>query len=118
MHVHDARNELNLLQTEIMNHQVTLVDSKQLSDGQVAVATHCCGDPSTKSWFTMAAEVVIDPVQRQEALDFHANRVATLHQSMQAALATLPNLIGTVRHVTLSTPPPVSPVQAQTSSVQ
>jgi hypothetical protein len=97
-------------------HKITFVETKQLSDGQVAVATHCCGDPSTKSWLTMAAEVVIDPVRRQESIDFHANRVATLHESMQAALATLPNLIGTVRHVTL-TPSPVSP-EAQTSAVQ
>lgn len=89
-------------------HQVTFVDSKQLSDGQLAVATHCCGDPTTKSWLTMACEVVIDPVQRQEAIDFHANRVATLHESMLQAKAAIPSLIGTSTVVALPAPAPAT----------
>jgi hypothetical protein len=90
-------------------HQITFVDSKQLSDGELAVATHCCGDPSTKSWLTMAASVVIDPVQRQEAIGFHANRVATLHESMLQAKAAIPSLLGTSTVVTLPAPTPVVP---------
>ena len=93
-----------------MNHAVSFICHRQLNDGQVAICAECCGDQSTHSWLTMAAEVVNDPARRQEAIDFHANRVATLHQSMLTALATLPSIIGSVTQVTIPDGTPVDPV--------
>lgn len=84
-----------------MNHTVELIEHRQLNDGQVAILARCCNDKSTDSFLTMAAEVVVDPNKRQEAINFHANRVATLHDSMLTALAALPSLMGSVTQVSV-----------------
>jgi hypothetical protein len=96
------------LKGDMTQHQISFVDSKQLSDGHLAVATICCGDENSKSWLTMAASVVIDPLQRQEAIDFHANRVATLHESMLQAKAAIPSLLGTSTVVAVPAPAPTT----------
>jgi hypothetical protein len=91
-----------------LTHQVTVKDTKQLADGIVAIQTSCCGDPKSLSWLSMASEVAIDPTRRQSAIDFHVNRVATLHETTLQALTFLPTLIGTVN--TVSFPAPAQPV--------
>jgi hypothetical protein len=101
-----------------MEHTVTLIDHRQLSDGQVAICARCCNDEKTHSWLTMAAEVVNDSTQRQNAINFHVNRVATLHQSMQTALATLPGLMGTATQVTVPDEAIASASSVPTAAVQ
>jgi hypothetical protein len=82
-----------------LNHQVTLVDTKQLADGIVAVQACCCGDQNSLSWLTMASEVAIDPVRREDSIALHVNRVAQLHETTLQALSYLPTLVGTVTTV-------------------
>ncbi len=75
-------------------HQVEIIEHKQLSDGQLALKAECCGDPTTHSWLTMAAEVVVDEKQYQDSIDFHCQRVGLLHESMKQALAKAKATIG------------------------
>lgn len=89
-----------------MNHQVTLVDTKQLADGIVAVQACCCGDNNSLSWLTMASEVAIDPVRRENSINFHVNRVAQLHETTLQALSYLPTLVGTLTTVSFPAPVP------------
>ncbi len=76
-------------------HQVEIKEHKQLSDGQLALKAECCGDPTTHSWLTMSAEVVVDEKQYQDAINFHCQRVGLLHESMKQALAKAKATIGT-----------------------
>jgi metal-dependent HD superfamily phosphatase/phosphodiesterase len=89
-----------------MSHSVQIIDHKQLSDGQLAFLAECCGDKSTHSWLTMAAEVVVDNKQYQDSVNFHANRVANLHEAMKQALVKAKSTVGTTVSVT---PVPVDP---------
>ncbi len=97
-----------------MNHEVELIEHRQLNDGQVAILARCCGDQSTHSWLTMAAEVAADPVQREESINFHCERVATLHHTMQQALERVAALVGTSIQVVL----PIPAASASTSAPQ
>jgi hypothetical protein len=81
-------------------HQVEIIEHKQLSDGQLALRTMCCGDPTTHSWLTMAAEVVTDDTKYQDAINFHCQRVGLLHESMKQALAKDKATVGTKVSVT------------------
>lgn len=108
-----------------MAHSVSIIDHNQLSDGKLALLAECCGDPSTHSWLTMAAEVVVDDKQYQDSINFHVNRVAQLHESMQQALTKAQATIGTTVSVTpsASLPPAVDPqllsvAAPQTTAVQ
>jgi hypothetical protein len=85
-----------------MAHTVHITDHKQLSDGKLALLAECCGDKSTHSWLTMAAEVVLDDAQYQDSINFHVNRVATLHECMKQALAKAQATVGTKVSVTPS----------------
>ena len=75
-------------------HTVQIVSHKQLSDGQLALLAECCSDPKTHSYLTMAAEVILDDAQCQDAINFHCQRVATLHESMQRALSKAHVVLG------------------------
>jgi hypothetical protein len=90
-------------------HSVAVTNYKQLADGILAIQVQCCSDPGSLSWLSMASEVAIDPVQRQAAIDFHINRVATLHDATLTALQVLPTLVGTSTVVTIPAPGPVAP---------
>jgi len=80
---------------KMATHSVSIIDHKQLSDGQLALLAECCGDPSTHSWLTCHAEVVVDDQQFQNSIAYHANRVATLHESMHQAIAKAKTTVGT-----------------------
>ena len=97
-----------------MTHQVTIVDSKQLADGLVAIQTCCCGDKKSLSWLSMSSEVAIDPVRRQDSINFHVNRVAQLHETTLQAFNFLPTLVGTASMVSFPAPI-VSPDPAASS---
>jgi hypothetical protein len=87
-------------------HSVHIIDHKQLSDGKLALLAECCGEKSTHSWLTMAAEVVVDDQKYQDSINYHCDRVANLHESMNQALAKAKATIGTkiaVRPSTSST---------------
>ena len=81
-------------------HVVSFVEHKQLSDGQLALKAECCNDPSTHSWLTMAADVVINDQQYKDSINFHCQRVGLLHESMKQALAKAKATIGTKVSVT------------------
>ena len=83
-------------------HSVHIIEHQQLSDGKLALKAECCGDKSTHSWLTMAAEVVVDDQRYQDAINFHCNRVATLHESMKQALVKAAGVVGTKISVTPS----------------
>jgi hypothetical protein len=96
-----------------LTHQVSIVEYRQLSDGQVAVLAQCCSEAKTGSWLTMDARIVIDPVASQASINEHCQRIATQHESMQQALAILPSLVGTSTSVTVgSATPPAAQVPA------
>jgi hypothetical protein len=99
-----------------MNHEVTIVDSRRLNDGQVAVAAICCGDESTKSWHTMAVTTAADPVICQQSISQHLNRIAGQHDEMLKALAHLPGLVGTKHKIDLSAIP-AAPTSTEPGSV-
>lgn len=96
---------------KMATHSVSFIGSKQLSDGQLALLAECCGDPSTHSWLTCHAEIVVDDQQYQDSINYHVNRVANLHESMNQALAKAQATIGTTVSVTpsASLPPAVDP---------
>jgi hypothetical protein len=104
----------------VLTHNVVLTSYRQLADGLTAIQAQCCGDPGSFSWLTMASEVAIDPIQRQAAINFHINRVATLHDAILTALQVLPTLIGTSTVVTIPAPvasaPAPDPAPAQPST--
>jgi hypothetical protein len=83
-------------------HSIHIKDHKQLSDGQLALLAECCGDPSTHSWLTLASEVVVDDQRYQESINYHVNRVAHLHESMNQALAKAKATVGSSVSVTPS----------------
>jgi hypothetical protein len=93
-------------------HQVSLEEFRQLNDGQVAVRARCCGEKSTDSFLTMAASVVNDPTEREASIQAHCERIAVQHEAMNQALASLPKLVGTVKHINVSVPSP-APAPAQ-----
>jgi hypothetical protein len=94
-----------------MTHAVQIIDSRQLSDGELALLAECCGQKSTHSWLTMAASVVTDDAQYQDSVNFHCQRVALQHESMLQALAKLTTILGTTTMVTFPAPAqPVNPV--------
>ena len=95
-------------------HSVSIIDHKQLSDGQLALLAECCGDPSTHSWLTCHAEVVVDDQQFQNSISYHVNRVAQLHESMNQALVKAKATIGTTVSVDPSAPSANSPATAPT----
>jgi hypothetical protein len=84
-------------------HSVSIIDHRQLSDGQFALLAECCSDPKSHSWLTCAAEIVVDDRQYQDSITHHCQRVADLHESMQQALAKAKVTIGTRVSVTPST---------------
>lgn len=61
------------------DHQVEIIDFKQLNDGQIAVLAQCCNDPATNSWLTLAPVVASDDIKRRAFITLHCERVATLH---------------------------------------
>jgi hypothetical protein len=87
---------------KMATHSVSIIDHKQLSDGQLALLAECCGDPSTHSWLTCHAEVVVDDQQFQDSINFHLSRVANLHEAMHQAIAKAKATIGTKVTVTPS----------------
>jgi hypothetical protein len=102
-----------------LTHQVTITDYKQLADGICAIQTSCCGDPKSLSWLSMASEVAVDPVRREDSINFHVNRVALLHETTLQALNFLPTLVGTASMISFPSPAqptaPVSPDPAPTT---
>lgn len=81
------------------SQNITVVDTKVLSDGQLAVLVRCENDPTTDSWHTMT----IDPNMDDAEIDTfiasniadHKQRVARLYtarQKVHAKLAGLKNL--------------------------
>jgi hypothetical protein len=91
-------------------HYIQIVDSKQLSDGQLALLAECCGCETTRSWLTLAASVVIDDAQYQQSINFHCNRVGLQHESMLQALAKVQTVLGTSTTITVAAPAPAQPV--------
>jgi hypothetical protein len=90
-------------------HYIQIVDSKQLSDGQLALLAECCGCETTRSWLTLAASVVIDDAQYQQSINFHCNRVGLQHESMLQALAKVQTVLGTSTTVVIPAPAPTAP---------
>jgi hypothetical protein len=97
---------------KVLIHQTTITNYRQLADGLVAIQAQCCGDPGSFSWLTMTSEDAADPVKRQSNIDFHLNRIATLHDSTLTALQVLPTLVGTSTTITIPAPAPVAPAPA------
>jgi hypothetical protein len=87
---------------EKMAHSVSIIDYKQLSDGQLALLAECCGSAETRSWITCHAEVVVDDQRFQDSINFHLSRVANLHEAMHQAIAKAKATIGTKVTVTPS----------------
>jgi hypothetical protein len=83
-------------------HSVSIKDHKQLSDGKLALLAECCGDPSTHSWLTMAAEVVVDDKQYQDSISLHCQRVGLLHEAMKQAITKAKATVGSSISVTPS----------------
>jgi hypothetical protein len=100
-----------------MNHEVTIVESRRLNDGQVAVAAICCGDELTKSWHTMAVSTAADAVICQQSIMQHLNRIAGQHDEMLKALSHLPGLVGTKHKIDLAAIP-AAPVTAMPQQVE
>ena len=94
-------------------HSVSIIDHKQLSDGKLALLAECCGAESTRSWLTMASEVVVDDAQYQDSVNFHCQRVAHLHEATHQALAKAKATVGTKVAVT----PAASPAAPQADSI-
>lgn len=83
-----------------MNHTVSIVDYKKLSNGQFAIMTQCCGDAQHTSWHTMDASVIIDDPKYQASIAEHCDMVATHHEAAIVAEQTLKELVGSAREVT------------------
>jgi hypothetical protein len=87
----------------LATHTVHIIDHKQLSDGKLALLAECCGEKSTHSWLTMAAEVVVDDAQYQNSINYHVNHVAHLHEAMKQAITKAKATVGSSISVTPST---------------
>ncbi len=89
-----------------MNHSVTIIQTKQLNDGEFAVLSQCCSDPTTNSWGTMAAATSSDPAKLQSFVDYHHSRIANLHQLSIESRAILDNLVGKTFIIEATVPDP------------
>jgi hypothetical protein len=85
-------------------HQVSIEEYRQLNDGMIAVRARCCGAESTDSWLTMSAQVMNDDAQRETSIQAHCERIASQHEAMNTALASLPKLIGTIKTIAVAAP--------------
>jgi hypothetical protein len=83
-------------------HSVQIIEHRQLSDGKLALLAECCGEKSTHSWLTMAAEVVVDDAQYQNSINYHVNHVAHLHEAMKQAITKAKATVGSSISVTPS----------------
>jgi hypothetical protein len=92
-----------------MNHTVQIIETKQLSDGEFAILSQCCDDPTTKSYGTLSAATCSDPAKLQSFIDFHHNRIANLHDLAIQGRAAVAGLIGSSFAVTVPAPAPASP---------
>jgi hypothetical protein len=77
-----------------MTHTTEIVEWKQVNDGQFSVMVRCCGDASTDSWHTMAANVVTDDARRQESINAHLAFVSGNHEAALRAAVKLADLVG------------------------
>ena len=62
-----------------MSHQTEIVGYKKINNGQFAVCIRCCGNASTDSWHTMAANVMADPKKRKDSIKAARARTAKAH---------------------------------------
>lgn len=99
----------------LSSHTVEIVDYRQLSDGQFAVAIRCCGNKMHTSWHTMVAEVVNDSARMETSILEQFQRVAALHEAALKSHANLQKLVGTTIEIATATataPPPAPDAQA------
>jgi hypothetical protein len=61
-------------------HTPEIVETKELTDDQVAYLIRCCGDPSTDSWHTIS---VLCPNHEEQLVDRKAT-VAAKHEAKVA----------------------------------
>lgn len=92
-----------------MNHTVQIIETKQLSDGEFAILSQCCGDSTTKSYGTLSAATCSDPAKLQAFIDYHHNRIANLHDLAIQGRSAVAGLIGSSFAVTVPEPAPVQP---------
>jgi hypothetical protein len=80
-----------------MNHEIQIVETKSLPNGQFAILAQCCGQHA--SWHTMADCVVVDDAKREASISGHCERVAKQHEAALQADNILQSLVGTARPV-------------------
>ncbi len=57
-------------------HIVTLVETKELNDEQVAYCFECCGEKQHRSWLTLT----LDGAENKPAIDQHMQAMAEKHE--------------------------------------
>lgn len=92
-----------------MTHNVQITEFRQVADGLISVAACCCGLQETKSWHTMASEIILDDAAYQASVNAHLQRVAQLHETTNQALAKLPSLVGKTHAIDVHAPAPAVP---------
>jgi hypothetical protein len=89
-----------------LNHIVTIIETKQLSDGEFAILSECCSDQKSRSWGTMAAATCSDPAKLQSFVDYHHTRIANLHDLAIQSNAVLASVQGSTSTITVLDPAP------------
>ena len=75
-------------------HTTEIVEFKKLSNGQFAICIRCCGNPSTDSWHTMAADVMATSKKKKESVGLAQKKVAKEHDDAIKAEAAAIELMG------------------------
>jgi hypothetical protein len=75
------------------DHNVTVIEKRPLSFGQIAVQLRCCADPTTDTWHTFGVTAETTPEGLAAWLEARKGEVAQLHEAHLAADAALQNLI-------------------------
>lgn len=76
-----------------MPHTLEVTETKQLSDGAIAVCIRCCDNLMSDSWHTIytAGKTQADV---QSEVDARMADVAALHDAMQTANSVADSLVG------------------------
>jgi hypothetical protein len=90
-----------------MNHEIQIVETKSLPNGQFAILAQCCGDKQHASWHTMADCVVTDDAKREASISEHCKRIAKQHEAALQADHILKSWVGTSRQVDPAAAPTV-----------
>jgi len=70
----------------MIEHTATLEEVKQLSDGQIAFRSRCCGDPRSDSWHTHNVSDETTEEKLEAEIQAHCERVAGQHERLLFAI--------------------------------